>query len=607
MKYRDIKLLIGAKAKEIIISDMGIKSKGNFYSCAATKHKNDNMSAKWFDNSYKFYCYDCGKSFDIIDMAETRANKYEWLHDIAGIKIETQNFKPLKPITKKITDKAIKFFENRGISKDTIETYSVRSDDKYIYFNYATPDKNLVKIKKREIENKAYLAVSGGKEIFYGMHLLKNQKTLAICEGETDALALYEITKIIGKQNEILCTSVPNGASSLNEILLDRCRQWIEQFENIVVIPDNDNPGKKLKESALNLLSDYNLEIICFPDDINDVNEYLQSPDHNPSEIFKYSKRLIPELDGVKQSSEIGTTEIKNGLRTGYVTHDYNDNGLKDGGLTIVTGATGMGKTTYVRQIVISLAKQRISSGIFVGETTIKKEKSKFAKLCAEKGEIVAHQGIAFNSVYIPSIQAIERYNKTLAKFIYMTDIVTLNAGDNIISKLLREMNKMVKFYSCKVFVIDNLMVVCQKDGPALFSEQKNIALKLKSFAENTNSHVILIAHPKKGCTDEQISGATETQNLSDTIIRYVRINDETKASLIKKMPDKADIIARCSARIKWEKVRDDGHKKTIWLEFDPIKGAVYDVSDLKASTWYEEKNFWTRSILQKSNSFKYQ
>lgn len=608
MRYFELKKLIGLKAKDIIVSGKSLKRKGNNnYSCPSTNHKTDNISTQWYNDSLRFFCHDCTEKYDIINFAYERPNGFEYLHELAGVEFKKKEFKKVKAISTSIKNRGIEYLKSRGISKETIDTYKTTSNDEFIFFNYATPDKILVKIKKRFIDKKEFIAVKGGDEIFYGMHLINKQKTFICTEGEIDTLTLYETIKQMGKEKEIFCTNVPNGSGSLNKKLIDNCKCWLDQFDNIIILPNNDLAGKKLTKSALELLGDYNLEIIELPKQFNDFNNYYFSPDHNSCDVFSYSKKLIPKLVGVVNSLSVEPAKLKNGIRTGFITHDYNDNGLKYGKTTILTGRRGEGKTTYSRQIVYSVARQSINSFIYVGETTRGNEKNKLARLCAEEGEIVMEYGIAQNKIYSPSIQAIERYDKYYSKYIYLADTDSIKRNGRLFENLIFEMRKMAKSYNVKVFLLDNLMVMCEKEGNALFSEQKAISLSLKAFAEETYTHVVLIAHPKKGKDESLVSGAAEIENCADTIIRYIRLDDEQKEQLAKKMPEnKLRQLERASARIKMEKVREDGYKKVGWLEWDAKKGAVYDVSDLSAANWYEEQGFWTRSLLPHTKPKQY-
>ena len=56
-------------------------------------------------------------------------------------------------------------------------------------------------------------------------------------------------------------------------------------------------------------------------------------------------------------TSDIAMGSVKPGFSSGFLTHDYNDSGMKPG-LTLLTGKRNQGKTTFSRQLIIAAAMQ---------------------------------------------------------------------------------------------------------------------------------------------------------------------------------------------------------------------------------------------------------
>jgi len=110
-----------------------------------------------------------------------------------------------------------------------------------------------------------------------------------------------------------------------------------------------------------------------------------------------------------------------------------------------------------------------------------------------------------------------------------------------------------------------------------------------------------LIAHPKSGDGHQKISGAMELENSADSIFRYVRIDDEEKEHLLKKVPD--HVKARISAMLFTEKVRDDGSMLISYLEWDSMRGAVYDLNSMHNAKDYERMGYWTRAVSKYENT----
>jgi len=608
MKIEELKERIGDSAQDIIVSGMTLEKKGTAYECPYRDHKKGkSFAAQWYNQGFHFKCHDCGRLFDISDYAATRGDRMQILHDLANVEFKKFEFKKIEPVTKEKSQSGIEYLVQRGISKETIKEYHITCDEKWICFNYCLPgDGGLVKIKQRIIgecqngENK-YTAPVGGQNILYGMHLLKTQKLLAICEGEIDALSLRECVRMAQKDDCILCSSIPSGSKSFGWI--DICRNWLDSFDGIILVPDSDKAGSEFLEKASELLEGYNLSKIELP--TNDVNEYLRSADYNPVEIFGLVKAILPEIKGIKNSIKVGKHKKKKSIATGYLTQDYNDSGYRMGCLSLYTGRRGEGKTTYTRQGLISVAKQKEKCFMFCGETTIESEKNKLARLCAENTEISSSQNIGGRIEYYASDKALSNFNELYGEYILLSDCETMKqafpelkkSSKTLFDNLLLEMKKLARSFGVRIFILDNLMVFCNNMGQGKFSMQEYIAANLKSFVNEFGVHCCLIAHPKSGEGYQKISGAQEIENIADSIFRYVRIDEEIVNKLAKKMP--IHTRDRISAMLLTEKVRDDGSSIISFLEWDSKRGAVYDLSLMHQASNYEQAGFWTRQIGQ--------
>ena len=71
----------------------------------------------------------------------------------------------------------------------------------------------------------------------------------------------------------------------------------------------------------------------------------------------------------VEDATQVKSKYVKDGISSGFVTHDYNDSGLKGGCMTITTGFRGDGKTTVSRQMNMACAMQGIPVFNFIGES----------------------------------------------------------------------------------------------------------------------------------------------------------------------------------------------------------------------------------------------
>ena len=158
----------------------------------------------------------------------------------------------------------------RKISKETISAYRIRSDGKgNIVFPFYDENGEHIFTKFRPArklkkgERKSWRE-PGTKPILFGMHLCDPLMPLSITEGEIDALSLYEA----GIANAV---SVPSGTEDFKWI--ETCRDWLMQFEKIILFGDNDEAGREMIHKLPAKLPNKN--IFVAEHEYKDANELL--------------------------------------------------------------------------------------------------------------------------------------------------------------------------------------------------------------------------------------------------------------------------------------------------------------------------------------------
>lgn len=184
----------------------------------------------------------------------------------------------------------------------------------------------------------------GAQPILFGMDLCSFSQPLVICEGQIDALSLYEA----GARNVV---SVPSGCGNLDWI--GHCWDWLERFQTIVLFGDNDDPGRKMVREVARRLD----EARCMV-----VEEYPVRPDggecKDPNEIlfFYGAERLMEALQSAQPVPVKGILQLADvtpydptavpRIKTMIPALDETIGGLVEGGITVFTGPPGAGKST---------------------------------------------------------------------------------------------------------------------------------------------------------------------------------------------------------------------------------------------------------------------
>jgi len=423
--------------------------------------------------------------------------------------------KPL-PRLQKVSDKAISFFESRGITNNTLLRFGVtearewmpqfNTESDVICFNYQR-DGELVNIKFRGVK-KSFKLAKDAELIFYNLDSLKDSKIAVIVEGEIDCLSMYEA----GVYSSV---SVPNGASKGNQKLeyLDNCWQDFEDKEKIIIAVDNDEAGKSLKEELARRLGKERCWFIQYPEGCKDANEILLKYGKDVLKTIVENAITYP-LDGVLTVADLADSVIDmfengypDGAKAGIIGLDEHIS-FVGGQLTMVTGIPGSGKDEFINDVAVGLAENHgwrfgvvgfeEPASITVTKMIEKRGKKSFNFRKNPNDRLTRQQfeeGLLFTDEYF--------------KFIN-TDEVTATV-DTIIEKA----EQLVKKYGIKALIISpwNCFehAIPQGSNETLYVSQ--VLGKLITFLKKYDVHCFLIAHPTKIMKDK-VTGKYEVPTL---------------------------------------------------------------------------------------------
>lgn len=451
-----------------------------------------------------------GESGDLLDLwaavrSLSMAEAIREVKDYMGIRDamperEKKSFKrPQKPKCQAPKAGVKEWLNGRGLTDETIAAFKVaeqvRGDKTYAVFPYLR-DGELVNVKYRNIAEKRDMRQEGGAEpCLFGWHLIDPKaRTVAICEGEIDAMTLHQVG--------IPALSVNAGAG--NHQWIENDWERLDRFSEILIFFDADDAGRAGAQELTRRIGLERCKLVTLP--AKDANEYLQSGADGEDfwHAVKSAKPLDP--DEMRQACEF-IDKVKSMF---YPAHDAQrdpvlrlDKDLdwfefRPGELTVWTGYNGHGKSLMLSQVLLGLMQQGERVMVFSGEMTPERQLKRTVKQAAGMDR--------------PTPAYIDAIGEWLRDKQWIFNVV----GSAAIDRLLTVFLYANKRYGMRHFVIDSLMMTdVPEDGPGSMTAQKDAVRKLCDFARRNGCHLHLVAHPRKGADESKGPGKLDVAGSS--------------------------------------------------------------------------------------------
>jgi len=370
--------------------------------------------------------------------------------------------------------------------------------------------------------SKEFKWLGNSKEVeLFGQHLWRDKgKMVVVTEGELDCMSVSQI-----QNNKWAVVSIPSGANSAKKAI-QRNLDWLEGYEQVILMFDMDDAGRKAIEDCAPLFSPGKCKVATLP--LKDANEMLMA--NRGSEVIDAiwgAKTYRP--DGVISGED--TWELINKedpLATAtYPWTEVNNflSGIRKGELITVTAGSGIGKSLFCREIAHHLLKTGETVGYVALEENIKRTVLGFMSIELNKPLHISREGTTEEELK-SSWEATAGSGK-----LYLYDHWGSCDSDNLLARL----RYLSRGCGCSYLVLDHISIVVSGIGDG--DERRlidNTMTKLRSLVEETGVGLILVSHLKrpegnKGHEDGAVTslshlrGSAAIAQLSDIVIGLER------------------------------------------------------------------------------------
>lgn len=255
-----------------------------------------------------------------------------------------------------------------------------------------------------------------------------------------------------------------------------------------------------------------------FPQGYRRFDRYYQKPEFTPQEENEKQGKKWLSMKDVKYV-DISQMTV---LPTGYTALDRKIMGLLLGDVTILSGLSGAGKTSWLDCIILNVVERGFKVGVWSGELQDFRFQSWIDNVAAGKNHVVKNTN--FDNLYYAPRDIAEKINAWLDGKLFLYN----NNYKNRWKQLFSDIQELVEKQDCKLIVLDNLMALNISDFDGAKNEQQSQFInEIKEYAKQNNIHVFLVCHPRKQegfLRKESISGTADLTNLCDNLFILHRV-----------------------------------------------------------------------------------
>lgn len=342
--------------------------------------------------------------------------------------------------------------------------------------------------QKLRTKDKKFSIIGDAKAMtLWGSHLWRQGKKLVICEGEIDAMSVSQV------QNHKWATvSLGHGAPSAVKTIKANW-DYLMGFEEIIIMMDGDDVGVKAAQDIAEALPVGKAKIATLP--CKDANECLQQgKGHEIINAIFQAKEYRP--DGIVTPDQYRDV-ITEDEQASSITYPYSQlneilKGLRKKELVTICAGSGVGKSTFIKEMIYHL----MQSGQKVGAMLLEE---------SEKRSLLGLCGIHINKNIL-----IDRASATDEEILAGFDDLFGNDDNNLylyshfgsqdVDLICQRIVYMAKALGCDYVVLDHLSILISQT--AIGTDERKLIdyamTKMRSLVQEHDIGMILVSHLRR-------------------------------------------------------------------------------------------------------------
>ncbi|SMO69670.1 AAA family ATPase [Paracoccus laeviglucosivorans] len=311
---------------------------------------------------------------------------------------------------------------------------------------------------------------------------------VVITEGEIDALSVIQA----GYSRVV---SLPDGwteEGGKRQVLID-AEAALRAAPHVIVAGDADEVGAGLPKVVANILAGHDVRFVTWPEGCKDANDVLvKFGEGEVARRLTEAKRIDPPGGIITGISDMPPMPARRVLRMGMSPYD-NLLAFEVGTMSVGTGTPGAGKSTFTTFAAYHVAQhEQIRIGIMGFETHPHRTRDHLARLYAGKAwdDLGDQERCEFTAFADAHFRIVHR---------------TFDGDDKHNLGWLRSMIYTLAVRDeCKLIVVDpwNELEHLPEPGESMTSYINFALQQIRQWAQQFDTHICVIAHPRKMGTD---------------------------------------------------------------------------------------------------------